>query len=184
MLIGVISDTHLPSDIQEIWPEVPKVFESVDLILHAGDIIAPSVLDSLQQVSPVLAARGNHDHFSTTNDPRVKNVHILKIEGWNIGLIHDLEPEDRPIDFLIKHYIKAPVDIMISGHTHFERIDFRDNVLQLNPGSSNFPHLLSTRLGTVALLKLEPGIINAEVILLGNTTDRPNPGTRLSYHSS
>jgi len=183
MLIGVISDTHLPSDVQELWPEVPKVFDSVDLILHAGDIITSSVLDSLEQVAPVMAARGNHDHFSTVNDPRVKNVHILNIEGWDIGLIHDLEPEDRPIDYLIENYIKAPVDIMISGHTHFERIDFRDNVFQLNPGSSNFPHLLSTRLGTVALLKLEPGVIEAEILPLGNTPNRPNPGVRLSYKS-
>ena len=61
MRIGLISDTHLPSSIREPWPEVAQAFRQVDLILHAGDIVTPRILDWLEDIAPVLAALGNND---------------------------------------------------------------------------------------------------------------------------
>ena len=45
MRIGLISDTHLPSDRRTLWDEVRTAFQDVDLILHGGDIVHPMVLD-------------------------------------------------------------------------------------------------------------------------------------------
>ena len=61
MRIGLISDTHQPSDQPTLWDEVYTVFKGVDLILHGGDIVLPRVLDWLGDIAPVLAARGNND---------------------------------------------------------------------------------------------------------------------------
>ncbi len=97
-------------------------------------------------------------------------------------MIHDMEPEERPIESLKKGYLKgAHADIIVTGHTHYERLDYRDGVLQINTGSPTHPHLWSTRLGTVGLLDLAPGKITARVIRLGESPSSPNPGSELFF---
>jgi len=52
--IGFLADTHLPGSIREPWPQMADAVRHVDLILHAGDIISPTVLDWLERIAPVL----------------------------------------------------------------------------------------------------------------------------------
>jgi putative phosphoesterase len=179
MVIGILSDTHMPSSTRDLWPEMRRAFQAVDLILHGGDIFLSSVLDALEGIAPVLAARGNND--SPQMGPRVQECHILEIAGWRLGLIHDLEPEERPIPYLQRSYFQDhPVDIMVSGHTHFERLDYREGVLQVNPGSPTLPHQYSPRLGTVALLDIQPTRVVTRVVRLGETPGARNPGVEMS----
>jgi putative phosphoesterase len=180
MRIGLLTDTHLPSTIRHLWDEVKDAFAGVDLILHGGDIVSPRVLDWLEDIAPTLAARGNND--GGWEDWRMQDLQVLDLEGWRVALIHDMEPEDRPIADLSAFYLKGErADIIITGHTHFERMDYRDGVLQVNTGSPTHPHLWSTRLGTVGLLDLAPGKITARVIRLGETPGLPNPGVELFF---
>ena len=88
MRVGLISDTHLPSSIREPWEEVAEAFSKVDLILHAGDIVTPRILDWLEDIAPVIAALGNNDF--EMDDPRVRPIQTLEIEGWQLGMIHDV----------------------------------------------------------------------------------------------
>ncbi len=180
MRIGLVTDTHLPSTIQHLWDEVKDVFSGVDLILHGGDIVTPRVLDWLEEIAPTLAARGNND--GGWDDPRMKDTQWLDLEGWRVAMIHDMEPEERPITKLKDFYFKGEhADIIITGHTHYERLDYRDGVLQINTGSATHPRLWSTRLGTVGLLDLAPGKITARIFKLGDTPDLPNPGQELFF---
>lgn len=180
MRIGLLTDTHLPSTIRDLWDEVREVFTGVDLILHGGDIVSPRVLDWLQETAPTLAARGNND--GGWDDPRVQDIHWLNLEGWRLAMIHDMEPEERPIEELKRLHLKDQhADIIITGHTHFERLDYRDGVLQINSGSPTHPHLWSTRPGTVGLLDLAPGKIMARIIRLTETPDLANPGNELFF---
>jgi len=180
MRIGLLTDTHLPSTIRDLWNEVRTAFAGVDLILHGGDIVTPRVLDWLAEIAPTLAARGNND--SGWDDPRVKDIHWLDLEGWRVAMIHDMEPEERPIAALKKCHLKGEhADIIITGHTHFERLDYRDGVLQINSGSPTHPHLWSTRLGTIGILDLAPGKITAQVLRLGDQPGLQNPGTELFF---
>ena len=48
MRIGLLTDTHLPSTIRDLWDEVRTAFAGVDLILHGGDIVTPRVIDWLE----------------------------------------------------------------------------------------------------------------------------------------
>lgn len=181
--IGLISDTHLPSTIREPWPEVRDVFAGVDLILHAGDIVTLGVLDWLEAIAPTLAARGNGD--GPEEDPRLENIQRLDVEGWSIAMTHDLEPEDRPLAQLVDWHLEGVgADIIISGHTHYERIDHRDGVLQLNSGSATHPHVWSTRLGTVGLLDLHRDRARIDIVRLGETPGLRNPAAELSYELS
>jgi putative phosphoesterase len=173
MRIGLISDTHLPSSIREPWVEVARAFSRVDLILHAGDIVTPRILDWLEDFAPVIAALGNNDFGM--DDPRVKPVQTLDVEGWRLGLIHDTTSGAQ---------FKHSVDILVSGHTHYERLAHVDGVVHVNSGSATLPHHYSTRLGTVGILDLERERLVATIVRLGdgplaNGTLLPNPGQEL-----
>lgn len=180
MRIGLLSDTHLPGERRVLWEEVRTAFEGVDLILHGGDIVLPSVLDWLEEIAPTLAARGNND--LGWEDPRVRDVQWLEAEGFRIAMVHDMEPETRPIAELRERYLGGErADIIVTGHTHIERIDYREGVLQINSGSPIHPHLWSTRLGTIGMLEVERGKLVARVAKLGETPEFRNPAADLHF---
>ena len=62
MRIGLISDTHIPTAGRDLWPQVYDALRGVDLIMHAGDLHDPAVLDWLELLAPVLAVSGNGDY--------------------------------------------------------------------------------------------------------------------------
>ncbi|MCH2312564.1 MAG: metallophosphatase family protein [SAR202 cluster bacterium] len=157
--------------------DLPAEFlSSVDLILHGGDLTSPMVLDWCEQFAPVICSTGNNDPIP---DPRMKEVQVLDIEGWLIGMIHSLEGQFRPIKDL-QTLFPEPVQIMISGHTHQERLEYRDGVLLINSGSITFPQQKELRLGTVGTLEIYPGKAKVEIFPLGETPGRPNPGGKMS----
>ena len=89
MLIGLLSDTHIATTKEVIPPEVFDAFRGVDLILHAGDIWVPWVLDELEKVAPVLVGRGDDDmEADIGNDSRVEDKQVLLIEGLTIWVTH------------------------------------------------------------------------------------------------
>ena len=174
MRIGLIADTHLPSTIREPWPEVATAFRDVELILHAGDIVTSGVLDWLERIAPVLAALGNNDF--DLDDPRVKPTHTLDVEGWRIGMLHDVTSGIR---------FESPVDVLVSGHTHYERLALLDGVVYANSGSPTLPHHLSTRLGTVGVIEVDAERLSARIVRLGDgTAALPNPGVELQLEVS
>jgi putative phosphoesterase len=153
---------------------VGEFLASVELILHGGDISRPSVLDWMEAYAPVHAARGNHDVF---DDPRVEDRQYLELEGWRIGMVHDLRREDRPMaEILERDFSGLEPDIVIGGDTHVERLEYRDGVVLINSGSPNLLHHKETRLGTVALLEVERDRLHAEIVTLGHSEGMPNPG--------
>ena len=77
MLIGVISDTHIPYRATNIPKKVFEEFKDVDLILHAGDIEELSVLDELKKIAPVKAVNGNCD-YQTNYIQAQENFNVLK----------------------------------------------------------------------------------------------------------
>jgi putative phosphoesterase len=155
----------------------------MELILHAGDIVHPMVIDRLEAIAPVLAARGNND--SGWDDRRMREEQVLDLHGRRLVMMHDMEPEDRPIEDLRHLYLReVQADILVTGHTHYERLDFRDGVLQINPGSATLPHLQSMRLGTVAVLDWNEDSINLRIQRLGDSPGLPNPGIEYSYASA
>ncbi|MCP4908882.1 MAG: metallophosphoesterase family protein [bacterium] len=180
MRIGLLSDTHLSNRRPALWDEVAEVFGGVDLILHAGDIVSEGVLDWLEQFSPVLAARGNNDMGWT--DVRMADVQWLALEGWRLAMVHDIEPEDLPIDVIVERDLAGQKpEILITGHTHFERIDHRDGVVQVNSGSPTQPHLYSNRLGSVGILELERERLRVSIVNLGESEGLRNPVEELSF---
>ncbi len=178
MRIGLITDTHLPGqirDLGELGPLPQEFLSSVDLIMHGGDLTSPIVLDWCEQFAPVICSTGNNDPIP---DPRMNEVQLLETDGWTIGMIHSLEGQFRPIEDLQRLFPK-PVNIMISGHTHQERLEYREQVILINSGSITFPQHKEVRLGTVGILEIESGKLKVDIFPLGETPGSPNPGSRL-----
>src|SRR5919108_3886606 len=175
MRIGILSDTHLPNLIRhldELGPEIATFLSTVDLILHSGDLTSPMVLDWLEGFAPVVCTTGNNDPIV---DHRCRDLQMMEVHGWRIGMVHSLRRGFRPIAEL-QQIFPAPVDIMVAGDTHQEHLEYRDGVVILNSGSPTFPQHKDLRLGTVGLLELTPNRLHAEIIVLGQTPGRPNPG--------
>ena len=158
MLIGLISDTHIPDAVLALPPQVSEVFSGVDLILHAGDIFEVSVLDQLGEIAPVLAAQGDSDYAEVRNDSRVKEEHVLEIGDTRICLWHD---ERRSWHGLCEE----PPDAIVFGHTHWPVVKRQDGTLFVCPGSPTYP-AYRCRLGTVGLLRIAPDMVEAEIIQL------------------
>lgn len=125
MKIGVISDTH-----GLLRPEVFDEFVGVDHILHAGDIVDPAILDDLASIAPVTAVWGNCDGWMvrelTTEDAE------LDLGGVRIAMTHghlDGSFEGIPDRF-------PDARVVVHGHSHWPRADWRGEVLLLNPGSA------------------------------------------------
>ena len=91
------------------------------------------------------AVRGNNDSFDT-GDPRFKDRHILELGGLKVGLIHILEPYDRPVDWLLDRYFGQRLDVVVFGDTHYEVVEEREGILFVNPGSATYPRNMERRL--------------------------------------
>lgn len=169
MLIGLISDTHIPYHAKELPEQLKEVFRGVELILHAGDIYVASVLDELACLAPVLAAEGDDDYGAVLTDKRVEKEHILTIEGVSIWLFHQyrIRPWVGYEKYEVKSWDKQEKhpDVIVYGHTHEATLENGNGVLQINPGSATFPHY-KAELGTVGLLTVSAGKAEAQIIQL------------------
>ena len=164
MRIGLISDTHIPQAGRDLWPQVYEALRGVDLIMHAGDLLVPEVIDWLEPLAPVMAVSGNGDYGGwqrtvPPQDPRLSESKLLPLGGLRIGLVHDFPlPESPPLrtfEGLMSHYFGGPVDVIVRGSTHAAEITTVKGVLVVNPGSPTFPNHKSLRLGTIGYLEVE-----------------------------
>ncbi len=193
MRIGVLSDTHidnattLPYRVTMMPLQVEEIFSGVDLILHAGDIFDRSVLDRLQAIAPVLAAKGDHDHFDTP-DERVKDRHILEIEGLTIWLSHDFPLKwwgwvydsafDEKLVEALKPYGATAPSVIVFGHSHRAIVRSAPNLLLVNPGSPTLPKH-ERQLGTVGVITITSGVAMAELVQLKEQTQLESEGPTL-----
>jgi len=168
MKIGLISDTHLSDQLPDV---ITNAFAGVDLILHAGDLVALDVLRHLEAIAPVTAVQGNMDLPGIQLNLPLKMV--VEAEGHRIGLIHGhrVPHPDRvlppPVDFaamhvyLLSEFQSDNVDCIVYGHTHQAHIETYRNVLIVNPGAAT-----RGRVHTVGLLTVGQDAIRGEIIEL------------------
>jgi len=169
MLIGLISDTHIPYDAEKLPQNLGQIFYNVDLILHAGDIYKSFVLDELSTFAPVIAARGDDDVGTIIQDKRVREEHIFIAEGLVIWLIHIYRYNDWST-YEIKgrefwHRSEPPPDILVYGHTHQTAMAQNGPLLTITPGSATFPDYKPGP-GTVGLLTIKAGTAKGQIIQL------------------
>ena len=148
--IGVISDTH-----GLVRPEALRALAGADLIVHAGDVGAPEVLEALRAVAPVVAVRGNNDRGPWA--AALAETEVVETDGRSLYVLHDLNTLDLDPR-------AAGFDAVIAGHSHQPRIERRDGILYLNPGSAG-PRRFRLPIA-VAWLAVEPARMDAEIVQL------------------
>ena len=177
MRIGLISDTHIPEACEHLPERVFEVFAGIDLVMHAGDVYVNRVLDELARIAPVIAALGNGDEgldghrFRLDPDERVREAHLVTVEGVRIGLVHAIPTPDETSDEVFARAMDAqfggPVDVIVQGHSHVEGVVRFGATLVVNPGSATLPRNLVGVPGTVAILEItDGGRVTAEIVSL------------------
>jgi len=159
--VGLISDTHVPVRARCIPKMVFKVFENVDFIVHAGDLVKLAVIDELEQLAPVLAVHGNMDGPEVSG--ALPKINSLKISGWKIGVMHD--PSTLSGMGRMREIAKRNgFDVFVYGHTHNSSIKWEGKTLYINPGSPTNPLPSFIKKPSVALLKVTKEAIIPEII--------------------
>jgi len=148
--IGVISDTH-----GLLRPEAVRALRGVDLIVHAGDVGSPDVLEGLRVISRVAAVRGNNDRGAWAR--ALDDAVTIRAGGARIHVLHDVTE-------LALDPVEAGIAVVIAGHSHQPAVATRDGVLFLNPGSAG-PRRFSLPT-TVARLTVRDGRARARIVPL------------------
>ncbi|MBE6499203.1 MAG: metallophosphoesterase [Methanobrevibacter thaueri] len=162
MLIGLISDTHIPDRAKVLPEKVFETFSDVELILHAGDLTSLSVIEELKKIAPVMAVQGNMDRVNGIDLAKAK---VLEVEGLKIGVIHGEVYPRADTSQLLYLAKELNVDILISGHSHQPKIEQIEGVLLLNPGSPIVPRLADR---TVMLLDINNKEVDVEIVKIGS----------------
>jgi putative phosphoesterase len=188
MKIGLISDTHFPALGPKLAPEIAIAFAEVELILHAGDIYNSDCVDQLEAIAPVIAVEV--PLAPVTGDPRVvDDRRVVHLEGYSIGLCHDLAiprisevtpgmlarwyPEDDgSVAPAVAHIFGEPVQIVVFGDSHRAVSEKCQGILFVNPGSPTLPNQ-TKRLGDVGILELTPNGYDAQIVDLRTLRDSP-----------
>jgi putative phosphoesterase len=148
--LGVISDTH-----GLLRPEVRAAFESVDRILHAGDVDEAAVLQALGSLAPMTVVRGNMDRGGWARG--LPEQVTLTVEGVKLHIVHDV--------YRIDVDPKADgISVVVHGHTHRPRSELLDTVLYFNPGSAG-PRRYGSPV-SLGLLHIGPDGVRGEIILI------------------
>lgn len=159
--VGLISDTHIPSRAREIPVKVFQVFEKVDYIVHAGDLVDLSVIDKLEQLAPVLAVYGNMDGPEIRG--KLPKINSVKVFDWRIGVMHD--PGTLFGTGKMREIAKQKgFNVLVYGHTHHPNIKWEDTVLFINPGSPTNPLPPFVAKPTIALLRVTKEKIFPEIV--------------------
>ena len=116
--IGILSDTH-----GLLRPEVIRVLQGCDAILHGGDINRQEIIDRLETIAPVYAVRGNNDKEWAEHLPAFLD---LRLCGLHIYMTH--KKKDLPQD-------PASYDLIVYGHSHRYELKTEGTAYLLNPGS-------------------------------------------------
>lgn len=120
--VGLISDTH-----GLLRPATMEALLGSELILHAGDVGKPEILDELRKIARVVAIRGNVDTASWCS--ALRETELVETESATFYLIHNLN------DLALKP-AAAGIDVVLFGHTHQPAQYEKDGVLYINPGSA------------------------------------------------
>ena len=152
VLVGIISDTH-----GLVRLEAVRALKGSELLIHAGDIGNPQVIEQLHEIAPTFVVRGNNDRGAWAADLPVTQV--VEVGELLFYVLHEISQLD--VDPAV-----AGFAAVVSGHSHQPSIQFRDGVLYLNPGSAGprrFSLPVAVARGHVSGRQMRPEIVELRV---------------------
>jgi putative phosphoesterase len=150
--VAVLSDTHAPRRWRSCPPRVAEHLRDADLILHAGDVCTPDVLDELAAYAPVHVVAGNNDGPEVAAWGAPERLE-LELDGLAVAMVHDSGAAAGRTRRMRRWFPDA--DLVVFGHSHIPLDETGDGVRIFNPGSPTDrrrqPH------GTMGLLTIARG---------------------------
>jgi len=153
MLALVIADTHIPRRAKRLPEALRPHLETADVILHAGDLMDPAVLDELAGYAPTHAVRGNLDPPEATLPETVE----LDLGGVRVAVIHDSGRREGRRRRMARRFPEARV--VVFGHSHIPFLEDEAGLTLLNPGSPTDKRRQPEY--TCAILEVEGGEVRA-----------------------
>ncbi len=159
--IGVVSDTHIPTRGRAVPNSLFDLFETVGLILHAGDLVDEQVLDELNVIAPVEAVAGNMDPVMLQS--RLGRLKLIEVGAVKIGLLHgDVGGHRVDFDQVLELFYPEQPRVIVFGHLHQPVEEQYKGVLFFNPGSLIDPRREPRP--TCGILHLENSSVRSEII--------------------
>jgi uncharacterized protein len=121
----------MPRGSRRLPGECIRELAASDLILHAGDVVAASVLEELRALAPVEAVHGNMDEAALK--AALPETRVVEIAGARIGMVHEPGPAAGRAARLGARF--SGCDAVIYGHTHLPELTRQGSTWILNPGS-------------------------------------------------
>jgi len=158
LIVGVVADTHVPDRATSLHPAlIPTLKEKkVDLILHAGDICIPRILEELNQVAPVTAVCGNRDLVFGNKLPHIQKLELAGVpvilthgHGSWLNYMNDkvhhffegyrleryMNTVRKTAGVYVNHSLETIPTVFVFGHTHRPANIWQQGSLLFNPGS-------------------------------------------------
>jgi putative phosphoesterase len=130
--LAVLSDTHMPRGRRALPGACVAAIEEADVVLHAGDFTAHSVLDEIAAYNPALhAVRGNVDEEDLMRELPLRTV--VEAEGARIGIVHDAGPAKGRLQRMRDEF--PGCDAVVFGHSHIPLHESSGDFQIFNPGS-------------------------------------------------
>ena len=131
---------------------------AADLIVHAGDVVAATVLQELEAYAPVAAVYGNMD------EPELRATlperRVVEVADARIGLVHIPGPAVGREARLVEKF--PGCDAVVYGHTHVPQVERYEGVWILNPGSPTERRRAPER--TMLLLRIEAQAVRPKLV--------------------
>jgi putative phosphoesterase len=139
---------------------VARELGGAEVILHAGDVCVPSVLDELAEFAPVHVVAGNNDGPDVVAWGARETL-SMELDGLRVAMIHDSGHKTGRTARMRRRFPEA--DLVVFGHSHIPLDETGDGVRIFNPGSPTDrrrqPH------GTVGVLEIAAGeLVSARVV--------------------
>ena len=162
--VGIISDTH-----GLMRPEAIDALRGSDLIIHAGDVGKPAVIDQLRGIAPTFVVRGNIDKGDwAASLPMTERV---EVGGSIFFVLHEISQLDLDP-------ASTGFAAVVFGHSHVPSIETRKGVLFLNPGSAGprrFKLPVTVARVIVSDAGIRPEIVQLQVRKCGDRPRQPIP---------
>jgi putative phosphoesterase len=129
----LMADTHVPRRARDLPEQLWRAVDAADVVVHAGDWVESSLLDTLaSRAKRLVAVYGNNDGDALR--ARLPEVATATVEGLRLAVVHETGAAAGRERRCAARF--DDVDVLVFGHSHIPWDTTTDTGLRLlNPGS-------------------------------------------------
>lgn len=132
MHLLLMADTHVPARARTLPQELWDAVDRADAVVHAGDWVAPTLLDELEQrAARLVAVHGNNDGAELRR--RLPEVARAELEGVRLAVVHETGQAAGRERRVRERFPDAA--LLVFGHSHIPWDTQIEGLRLLNPGS-------------------------------------------------